>query len=103
MENNDNGHRPGIKNSQLDFQLIQKTNYTSFKNSLKTKEGLYPTKKMTGKPQQQNVGKRLNKGKYQQCSQVKSKKCIALLLVDVETQVIPHIKAKEEIYSPKNL
>ena len=45
--------------------------------------------------------KRLNKGKYQQCSQVKPKKCIALLLVDVETQVIPHIKAKEEIYSPK--
>ena len=29
------------------------------KTHLKTKEGRYPTKKMTGKPEQQNVGKKI--------------------------------------------
>ena len=67
-------------------------------------EQLYLTKKIIAKSKLAKCQKRkLHNGKYQQWSRVKSKKCIALLLVHVETQVIPHFKAKEDIYSSKKL
>ena len=39
----------------------------------------------------------------QQCSQAKPKKFTAQLLVDVETQIIPHFKSEEELYPIKNI
>ena len=38
----------------------------------------------------------------QQWSQARPEKFIARLLVDVETQIIPHFKPEEELYPTKN-
>ena len=38
----------------------------------------------------------------QQWSQARPEKIIARLLVDVETQIIPHFKPEEELYPTKN-
>ena len=96
MENNQKWSQAKPKN--FIAQLLVDVE-TQIIRHFKPEKELFPTANWQGNQSEGNAGKkRLTMENSRQWSKAKPKKFIAQLLVDIETQIIPHFKPETQLY-----